>query len=114
MNLQIQTPTSASGILPEPLANLILSPDSPIAQYYPTKVQNILEGFISQFDLDFNLHRYRWLAIPKIPVLDYETIHNAYLKTLPQVSETDRQINKVGDDYIYVGDCLDAFIPLDS
>ncbi|KAK8801976.1 hypothetical protein WA158_006371 [Blastocystis sp. Blastoise] len=88
--LAIQTPSSAPDILPAKLAALVTDPKSPIKDLYP-----------SSFTLDFNLRRYRWLAIPQIPVLDHDALYKIYRETLPALTDEEKKINQLGKDLIY-------------
>jgi hypothetical protein len=82
-------PPQAAHLLPEPLRPLVAR-DSPLADLYPLT-----------FETDANGRRASWMAIRKIPIIDFERIRVEYEKVIDQVSEDDADRNEHGKLFVF-------------
>jgi len=71
-------PPSSADLLPKPFAELMLDPNSPIAEFYP-----------KDFQTDANGKRQSWEAIVKIPFIESERM----LTVVNQIMEDDKKSN---------------------
>jgi len=76
-------PPQSSDLLPGPLAELMVHPSSPIAEYYP-----------GEFTSDANGKRQSWEAVVQIPFIDADTL----LGVTNNILEQDEKQNKNGED----------------
>ena len=83
-------PHYSASLLPAPLENLMVSPDSPLAEYFPAEY-----GYIEDDS------GRSWKDIALIPFVDQEDLQTHVAALLDQLSEEDLARNTVGTSYVF-------------
>lgn len=76
-------PPQSHSLLPDPLAQLMDNPRSPLIDYYP-----------ATFDIDISGKRAEWEGIVVLPLMDFKLLKNVYQQTLRYVSREDCRRNQ--------------------
>ena len=78
MQLLAVLPPQSNFLLPENLRKLVLNPKSSIAFMYPI-----------EFEQDFVNKKKYWMAIPKLPPLDFDMLKHSYFKYKNEIKKID-------------------------
>ena len=78
MQLLAVLPPQSNFLLPENLKKLVLNPKSSIAFMYPI-----------EFEQDFVNKKKYWMAIPKLPPLDFDMLKHSYFKYKDEIKKID-------------------------
>ena len=84
-------PSSSAHCVPEACRELMLSPASPIADFYP-----------ADFPLDLNGKKYLWQAVALLPWIDEQRLLAELRRVEPSFSAEERERNSVGDELLFV------------
>jgi 5'-3' exonuclease len=83
-------PPRSSKLLPEPLANLLTNPDSPMNEFCPSKL-----------DIDLAGKRKEWEGIVLLPMVKKEVVDTLYFSTLSKIDNRELSRNKSGKSFKY-------------
>jgi 5'-3' exoribonuclease 1 len=83
-------PSTSSKLLPYPLCNLLTSPNSPIAEFYPT-----------EFKIDTEGKRNAWESIAILPRVDLAKIKKAFSSVSEQIDRKEMKRCVRGNTYLY-------------
>ena len=83
MQLLAVLPPQSNYLLPENLRKLVLNPRSSIAFMYPL-----------EFEQDFINKKKYWMAIPKLPPLDFDMLKHSYYKYNDEIKKEDSKRNE--------------------
>jgi len=78
-------PPASSDLLPKPLADLMLDPYSPIADFYPT-----------DFRIDMNGKKQAWLGVVLLPFIDQNLLIQTIYTKRGEISDDDKQRDVLG------------------
>lgn len=90
LQLLLILPPKSSHLLPEPLADLMTSTDSPLKHLYPDEFEVDLSGKIKD-----------WEGIALLPSPDVSLVREAYLNELVKVDPRDQKRNIIGKSFVY-------------
>jgi len=88
MQLLSVLPPQSNYLLPISLRKLVLNQNSSIAFMYPT-----------EFEQDFVNKKKYWMAIPKLPPLDFDMLKHSYLKYENEIKKEDLERNEYKNPY---------------
>lgn len=91
-------PASSSKYLPEPLAELMLDPNSPITDFYPV-----------DFKIDLNGHKHEWQGVALLPFIEENRLLDAISVVYPLLDDEQANRNTDGDDMLYVREGQPAY-----
>ncbi len=86
MQLLAVLPPQSNYLLPENLRKLVLNPKSSIAFMYPT-----------EFEQDFINKKKHWMAVPRLPPLDFDILKHSYFKYKDEIKKEDAKRNEYKD-----------------
>lgn len=84
-------PAASCKHVPEPFAELMSDPDSPIIDFYPT-----------DFKIDLNGKKYAWQGVALLPFVEEQRLFDALKPYYGQLTEAEKRRNLRGDDRLYV------------
>ncbi|KAH7964125.1 hypothetical protein HPB51_027636 [Rhipicephalus microplus] len=84
-------PASSSRFLPEPLADLMEDPRSPIVDFYPL-----------DFKIDLNGHKHVWQGVALLPFIEEPRLLDAVRAVYPLLDNEQALRNSEGDNMLYV------------
>jgi 5'-3' exonuclease len=100
-------PPQSSGLIPKPLCNLLTENESPMKKFCPENIEIDLSG-----------KRKEWEGIVLLPIVDFESVRQAYDEKLKHVKFSELKRNIFGNsflyektDYIYRLNCYYGDIP---
>jgi 5'-3' exonuclease len=88
MQLLSVLPPQSNYLLPISLRKLVLNQNSSLAFMYPT-----------EFEQDFINKKKYWMAIPKLPPLDFDMLKHSYLKYENEIKKEDLERNEYKNPY---------------
>ncbi|XP_077499060.1 5'-3' exoribonuclease 2-like isoform X2 [Amblyomma americanum] len=83
-------PTASSHLLPEPFADLMEDPASPVIDFYPCS-----------FQVDLNGNKYNWQGVVKLPFVDEKRLLDTMDLVYPLLDKEETNRNTDGDDVLY-------------
>ena len=83
-------PPKSANLIPKPLCNLLTDESSPIRKYCPEK-----------FHIDLSGKRKEWEGIVILPMVNFETVQQCYVKYLTSINDRDLKRNLLGSSFIY-------------
>lgn len=84
-------PAASSSHVPEPWADLMSNPDSPIIDFYP-----------EDFKIDLNGKKFAWQGVALLPFVDEKRLFKALVPYYEQLTSEEVKRNKRGDNYLYI------------
>uniref|UniRef100_A0A2R5LC27 5'-3' exoribonuclease n=1 Tax=Ornithodoros turicata TaxID=34597 RepID=A0A2R5LC27_9ACAR len=84
-------PAASKQHLPDPWAELMIDPDSPIIDFYP-----------DDFKVDLNGKKYAWQGVALLPFVDEKRLLETVETVYPLLTEEEKKRNTRGDDMLYV------------
>ncbi|KAH8251366.1 hypothetical protein KR032_009757 [Drosophila birchii] len=84
-------PAASSSHVPEPWAQLMSSPDSPIIDFYP-----------DDFKIDLNGKKFAWQGVALLPFVDEQRLFKALVPYYDQLTGEEVRRNKRGENYLYI------------
>ncbi|KAH8279944.1 hypothetical protein KR054_011745 [Drosophila jambulina] len=84
-------PAASSSHVPEPWAQLMSSPDSPIIDFYP-----------EDFKIDLNGKKFAWQGVALLPFVDEKRLFKALVPYYEQLTGEEVRRNKRGENYLYI------------
>lgn len=84
-------PAASSSHVPEPWADLMSNPDSPIIDFYP-----------EDFKIDLNGKKFAWQGVALLPFVDEKRLFKALVPYYDQLTSEEVKRNKRGDNYLYI------------
>ncbi|KAJ8928939.1 hypothetical protein NQ314_018427 [Rhamnusium bicolor] len=91
-------PAASSKHVPEPWANLMSDPESPIIDFYP-----------EDFKIDLNGKKFAWQGVALLPFVDENRLFKALEPYYGKLSPAEKRRNIRGDDRLYVSDKNDGY-----
>ncbi|XP_017151796.1 5'-3' exoribonuclease 2 homolog [Drosophila miranda] len=84
-------PAASSSHVPEPWAELMSSPDSPIIDFYP-----------EDFKIDLNGKKFAWQGVALLPFVDEKRLFKALVPYYTQLTGAEVKRNKQGHNFLYI------------
>ncbi|KAH8238853.1 hypothetical protein KR038_004666 [Drosophila bunnanda] len=84
-------PAASSSHVPEPWAQLMSKPDSPIIDFYP-----------EDFKIDLNGKKFAWQGVALLPFVDEKRLFKALVPYYDQLTGEEVRRNKRGENYLYI------------
>ncbi|XP_016944288.2 5'-3' exoribonuclease 2 homolog [Drosophila suzukii] len=84
-------PAASSSHVPEPWAQLMSNPESPIIDFYP-----------EDFKIDLNGKKFAWQGVALLPFVDEKRLFKALVPYYDQLTGEEVKRNKRGDNYLYI------------
>ncbi|KAH8393599.1 5'-3' exoribonuclease 2 homolog [Drosophila serrata] len=84
-------PAASSSHVPEPWAQLMSNPDSPIIDFYP-----------EDFKIDLNGKKFAWQGVALLPFVDEKRLFKALVPYYDQLTGEEVRRNKRGENYLYI------------
>ncbi|KAH8333486.1 hypothetical protein KR059_000230 [Drosophila kikkawai] len=84
-------PAASSSHVPEPWAQLMSSPESPIIDFYP-----------EDFKIDLNGKKFAWQGVALLPFVDEKRLFKALVPYYEQLTGEEVRRNKRGENYLYI------------
>jgi 5'-3' exoribonuclease 2 len=85
-------PAASKQHVPQPFAQLMDTPDSPIIDFYP-----------EDFQIDLNGKKFAWQGVALLPFVDEKRLFKAVEPYRKELTLEEQKRNKLGDDRLYVG-----------